>query len=432
MPQPMKLGALAGVLFATFAFALFAMSRHTVAAEPLEQGFETMPHLDLKPGLWNLAVHNSQILPRTIIDTPALEKQLEKLSPEERKKAIANAQAAADQSRELSAKGSDGKSQRCLTPKIFQDNELLKMNAQSSVCKRTVTPTAQKVSIQYACPKQTGTYTSEANTTLERIDSENFKLTSQTVNVGDQPATTTSTITGKFLREECAAPKTAKQIEQDKRLAEAPIAAANERHGNNYESAVTNRTDKVITAFTIFVEMYGAGQVRSHIYDSATLVSGPLKPHATIREGQPGIVVDVKPEAVIFADGSTWGGPKEIESMMQRRAVRLKTLKAIAASLCDSQRKKLTSEEAAEALEAKEKSAPSEGTDLLNAVQRKAYDSTINFMRVARKGVKPSIAETLKALQVDSNALAQDPVKDANGKLYISKADAQLPCGGGQ
>ena len=88
MPQPMKLGALAGVLFATFAFALFAMSRHTVAAEPLEQGFETMPHLDLKPGLWNLAVHNSQILPRTIIDTPALEKQLEKLSPEERKKAM--------------------------------------------------------------------------------------------------------------------------------------------------------------------------------------------------------------------------------------------------------------------------------------------------------------------------------------------------------
>jgi hypothetical protein len=118
--------------------------------------------------------------------------------------------------------------------------------------------------------------------------------------------------------------------------------------------------------------------------------------------------------------------------MIKRRMVRLKTLKAIAASLCDSQRKKLTSAEAAEALAAKEKSAPSEGTDMLNAVQRKAYDSTINFMRVARKGAKPSIAETLKALQVDSNALADDPVKDANGKLYISKVDAQLPCAGGQ
>jgi hypothetical protein len=32
-------------------------------------------------------------------------------------------------------------------------------------------------------------------------------------------------------------------------------------------------------------------------------------------------------------------------------------------------------------------------------------------------------------LQVDANALAEDPVKDANGKLYISKADAQLGCG---
>lgn len=140
----------------------------------------------------------------------------------------------------------------------------------------------------------------------------------------------------------------------------------------------------------------------------------------------------MKPEAVIFADGSTWGGPKEIEGMMQRRVVRLKTLKAIDVSLCESQRKMLTSEEAAEALEAKKKSAPSEGTDLLNAVQRKAYDSTINFMRVARKGAKPSIAETLKALQVDASALADGPVKDANGKPYISKAEAQLPCSGGK
>jgi hypothetical protein len=432
MLHPLKRVAVATITTAALLSISFETSQRAKAAGPQEGGYEAMPHLDLKPGLWELKVHNSTIMPRTIIDTPELEKQLEKLTPEERKKAIANAQTAADQSRELSAKGSDGTGNRCLKPKDFQNNELLKMNAQSSACKRTVTSTAQKVSIQYACPKQTGTYTSEASTTLERIDSENFKLTGRTVNVGDNSATTTSTITGKFLREECAAPRTPKQMEQDKRLAEAPIAAANERHGNSYQSAVTNRTDKVITAYTIFVEMYGAGQVRSHIYDSATLVSGPLKPHAAIREGQPGIVVDVKPEAVIFADGSTWGGPKEIESMMQRRVVRLKTLKAIGSSLCESHRKMLTSEEAAEALETKEKSASSEGTDILNAVQRKAYDSTINFMRVARKGAKPSIAETLKALQVDASALADDPVKDANGTLYISKADAQLPCGGGQ
>lgn len=118
--------------------------------------------------------------------------------------------------------------------------------------------------------------------------------------------------------------------------------------------------------------------------------------------------------------------------MMQRRLVRLKTLKAIGASLCESQRKMLTSAEAVEALEAKEKSAPSEGTDMLNAVQRKAYDTTLNFMRVARKGAKPSIAETLKALQLDASALADDPVKDANGKIYISKADVQIPCSAGK
>lgn len=431
MPQPIKLGAVAVSLFAALTFAIFETSHRAAAAAPQEGGFEKLPHLDLKPGLWELAVHISTERPRTIVDTPELEKQLEKLSPEERKRMIANAQLSADQSRELSAKGSGGKSNRCLKPKDFENNELLKMDAQSG-CKRTVTSTSQKVSIQYACPKQTGTYTSEASTTLERIDAENFKLTARTVNVGDQPATATTTLTGKFIREECAAPKTAKQIEQDKRLAEAPISAGNERHGNSYQSAVTNRTDKVITAYTIFVQQYGNGSVASHIYDSATLVSGPLKPHATIREGQPGIVADVKPEAVIFADGSTWGGPKEVESMMQRRVVRLKTLRAIAASLCDSQGKKLTSEEAVTALLAKQKSAPTEKTDMLIAVQRKAYDTTINYMRVAHKGAKPSIVETLKALQVDASALAEDPVKDANGKLYISKADAQLPCSGGQ
>jgi hypothetical protein len=112
--------------------------------------------------------------------------------------------------------------------------------------------------------------------------------------------------------------------------------------------------------------------------------------------------------------------------------VRLKTLKAIAASLCDSQKKMLTSAEAAEALGAEEKLAPPEGTDMMNAVQRKAYDSTISYMRVPHKGAKLTIAETLKALEVNASALAEDPVKDANGKLYISKADVQLSCGGGK
>jgi hypothetical protein len=431
MAQSKKLAAVAGILLAAFAYEFAATPHRAVAAAPQDAALSALPHLDLKPGLWEFAVHNSSIVPRTIVDTPQLEKQLEKLSPEERKKAIANAQLAADQSRELSAKGSGAKSNRCVALKDIQNNELLKINAQDAECKRTVSSSAEKISIQYACPKKPGSYTSEASTVLERIDSKHFKLTARTVNLGDQPITTTSTITGTFIRDDCAAPKTAKQKEQDKRLAEAPITAANERHGNDYVSAVTNRTDKVISAYTIFVELYGAGQTRSHIYDSATLMAKPLKPHATIREGEPGIVVDVKPEAVIFADGSTWGGPKEIENMMKRRTVRLKTLKAIGASLCDSERRKLTSEEAAQALEKKEKTAPPMGDEMMNAVQRKAYDGTINYMRVPRKGGKATIVDTLKALQVDASALAEDPVKDANGKLYISKAETVLACSAG-
>ncbi len=431
MPQPRKNAPVAGVLLATIACAIVVTLHRTAAAAPQDVALSALPHLDLKPGLWEFAVHTSTLRPRTIIDTPELEKKLETLPAEDRKRAIANAQLSADQSRELSAKGSGGKSNRCVALKDIQTNELLKFNAQDAECRRTVTSTSQKISIEYACPKKSGSYTAEASTVLERIDSENFRLTARTVNLGDQPATTTSTVTGTFIRDDCAAPKTAKQIEQDKRLAEAPIAAANERHGNDYESAVTNRTDKVISAYTIFVEMWGAGQTRSHIYDSATLMDRPLKPHATIREGQPGIVVDVKPEAVIFADGSTWGGPKQIESMMQRRMVRLKALKSIGASLCDSQRKKLTSEDAAEELEAKKRAAPSLGNDMLNAVQTKAYDGTITYMRVPRKGGKASIADTLKALQADATPLAADPVKDANGKLYISKPETVLACSAG-
>jgi hypothetical protein len=50
---------------------------------------------------------------------------------------------------------------------------------------------------------------------------------------------------------------------------------------------------------------------------------------------------------------------------------------------------------------------------------------------VPRKGGKATIVDTLKALQVDASALAEDPVKDANGKLYISKADTVLACSAG-
>jgi hypothetical protein len=421
------ISALAGIFLLLAIAAIHAAPPASVA--PQDQGFDSVQPLDLKVGLWEFAVHNSQIVPHTNVDTPDFEKSIEKLSAADRKEAVSRLQAATDRSREIAAKGTDGKRQSCVAANDVRTNELLKLNAQSSECKRTVTASSQKIVVHYACPVRPISPISEATTTMERIDSENFRVLMQTIQVGDHPSTTNSTLTAHWIREDCATPKTAKQVENDKRIAEAPIAAATERHGNDYVSAVTNRTDKVISAYTIFVVMWGSGSVRSHIYDSATLMDRPLKPHATIRESQRGIVVDVKPEAVIFVDGTTWGGPKEVEDMMQRRVTRLKTIKAIAASLCDLQKKGASGEQAAATLEANKKSAPNAGSQLQTAVQEKAYDDFITYLRRPRNGgAKTTVAQAIAAAQANATPLAADPVKDANGNLYTTKAETQMAC----
>jgi hypothetical protein len=222
-------------------------------------------------------------------------------------------------------------------------------------------------------------------------------------------------------------------VENDKLIAEAPIATATERHGNDYQSAVMNKTDRLISAYAVDVRQFGDGSVRTHIYDSKTQMSAPLKPHVTQREGEPGIISGVLPEATIFADGTTWGGPKYLETMMQRRVTRLKTLKAIAASLCDAQSKGATSDQAAAALEAKKKSAPNLGAQMQNSVRDKAYDEMITFLRRPRAGgAKATVAQAIARARSYASPLADDPVKDANGKLYITRADTVIACGGGK
>lgn len=79
MPQPIKLGAVNGILIAALAFAIFATSHRVDAAAPQNIGYHPISHLDRKPGLWAFAVHNSQILPRTIVDTRQLEQTLKGL-----------------------------------------------------------------------------------------------------------------------------------------------------------------------------------------------------------------------------------------------------------------------------------------------------------------------------------------------------------------
>jgi hypothetical protein len=40
--------------------------------------------------------------------------------------------------------------------------------------------------------------------------------------------------------------------------------------------------------------------------------------------------------------------------------------------------------------------------------------------------------ESRKAIPSDANLLAEDPVKDSHGNLFITRADAQIPCAAGR
>jgi hypothetical protein len=421
---------MAGIVFAVLILTTLGVAFHASGAP--QNSRPIPPGLDLKAGFWDFSLHSSRIVPPKNLDTPELEKQLETLSPADRKKGIDQAQATFDQIRSQSAKGTDTHFQGCLKASDIAANKIAALSDPPN-CKRTDSISPQRESLHWSCPVQkSASYLSEQTWTLERIDAEHFKLTTQVAVAGDDAVTLNSVYVAKWVRESCAAPPTDKQIEQAKRLAEAPISAQNVRQGNDYIAHIANKTGKVITAYSYDFQEYGAGQVVDHIFDSATLVSAPLKPHGSTSEGMPGIVVEVEPEAAIFSDGTTWGTDKRIATMMSRRVTRLAALKAIASSLCDSLHKGLAPEAAATALEARKTSAPGQPTQMLNEVQRKTYEEIVNYMRVAHQGVKPSIPETLKAIQSDANLLAEDPVKDSNGNLFITRADAQIPCAAGR
>ncbi len=82
--------------------------------------------IDLKAGLWDSVLHVSTILPETNVDTPELEKQLAKLTPEERAKTIAGLKKQTADTRESMKNGSDTKTKFCFTAKQFESGNLLR------------------------------------------------------------------------------------------------------------------------------------------------------------------------------------------------------------------------------------------------------------------------------------------------------------------
>ncbi|HXM16310.1 MAG TPA: DUF3617 family protein, partial [Candidatus Eremiobacteraceae bacterium] len=249
--------------------------------------------IDLKPGLWDTVLHISTILPVTEVDTPALEKQLAKLSPEERAKTIAGMKQQEANTREVMKKGSDSKAKMCFTAKQFESGNLFQDLQGGNDCRKKMTSTSGKVSIQVSCAGPGGTaktWVAEQTMEIQRVDAENFTATERTMQAGDPAVGSVHTLTAKWVRESCANEPSAAQKAEAKMEADAPIAVRVDRIGNNYRTVVTNRSKTPLAAYSIGMAGAGGANGILRVYDARMNGTAPTGPGGTIPEGQQGII----------------------------------------------------------------------------------------------------------------------------------------------
>jgi hypothetical protein len=395
--------------------------------------------IDLKAGLWDVVLHISTLLPETNVDTPELEKQLAKLSPEERAKTIAGLKKGEANTREVMKKGTDSKTKMCFTAKQFESGNLFQDLQNGSDCVKKMTSTSGKVSIHVSCAGPGGTATTwVADQTMEiqRVDAENFTATERTMQAGDPKVGSVHTLTAKWVRETCANEPSAAQKAEAKMEAEAPIAVRVDRIGNNYRTVVTNRSKTPLAAYSIGMAGVGGANGLLRVYDARMTGNAPTGPGGTIPEGQQGIIAAAKPVAAIFTDGTTFGNEKEVTLLMDRRRTELKALRAILPVLCNAAAKgedgSTLASTTAGTLESARKSASTKGNDMQNSITFNAYTVVINVLRVSKKGHPATVEHAIQFVQGAARPLAADPVKDAGGKLYITAAETELKCGAGK
>jgi|GEM_PF-2615792 hypothetical protein len=391
--------------------------------------------IDLKPGLWDTVLHISTILPVTEVDTPALEKQLAKLSPEERAKTIAGMKQQEANTREVMKKGSDSKAKMCFTAKQFESGNLFQDLQGGNDCRKKMTSTSGKVSIQVSCAGPGGTaktWVAEQTMEIQRVDAENFTATERTMQAGDPAVGSVHTLTAKWVRESCANEPSAAQKAEAKMEADAPIAVRVDRIGNNYRTVVTNRSKTPLAAYSIGMAGAGGANGILRVYDARMNGTAPTGPGGTIPEGQQGIIAGAKPVAAIFTDGTTFGNEREVTLLMDRRRTQLKTLRAILPVLCSASAKSEEASATVGTLESARKNSGKNGNDMQNSIVANTFTAAINVLRGRKKGRPATVADALQFVQAAARQMSADPVKDATGKLFITAAETDLKCGGGK
>ena len=157
--------------------------------------------------------------------------------------------------------------------------------------------------------------------------------------------------------------------------------------------------------------------------------AGPqINPGGSVPERIAGILVDAKPLAAVFSDGTTFGDAKDVADLMARRTAKLTALTETVSVLCAAQQQGSDKQGAIASLEATN-SKVSEATPMLSSIETAVYTDALDKLKRAAPSREVSIPEILSGLESTGKPLFADPVKDPSGALYIKSTPAALSCG---
>jgi hypothetical protein len=364
--------------------------------------------LDIKPGLWEVVkvvnIHNHQM---------NLEKVFSQYPSDQRDKLIADIRAQEDKPHPNTQKGNV-----CLPKQEQAITALLVYPANG--CPRTLTSSGLGSDMHVVCPAKTqndGSITAaiEQTSHFERIDAENFKGAISGHESSDALKMNAElTFSAHWLRDTCGpAPLPPGQA--------VPISVSTARIGNRYEVHIQNQTAQPVTAYAFQLAGLG-GQGSTRFVDARLDGVQPMKPHGGAAQYFPdGMPITAGAvTAGVFADGTAVGEPKTLAELMGRRVARLRALKAIAAMLCDAERKGLDSSAVVKILQSPPPYTDPSNIAMLSNVYVGTFVGMAERMQHGSGGQSMPIQQAAQNVTSQSTALALDPVKDPNGNLYVT------------
>ena len=197
--------------------------------------------------------------------------------------------------------------------------------------------------------------------------------------------------------------------------------------GTDYYSVVSNHSGSEMTAYAIVMTMYFDGRSVRRYYDVRMSGLPAIKPGASVGQLLPGIAVGMRPVAAVFADGTTFGNPREVADLMNRRNTKLSALSEIASILCDAQPNGLDRQTLIASLESG-KSRIDSGSRMAGLIVSSTFNEVIDKLKRTGPSRPASVEELLLGIQVSGRAIIEDPIKDPNGNLYVNIAPARLSC----